>query len=177
MAKAVGSGASELFISTMPPVPLSRWVCTLVMCPGMPPSCPTKVRSPTRTTKKPSPIPAFHRSGSIRTWGWHISSTVSGERIDGSGSATKADQRARSRAVLASPPQGAIARVSMSGSRRGTSWNGGTKYPSACGPPSKPTVVRVRPSGSSRRTRSDSAQGRPSRVATSRPRTAYTMLE
>ena len=69
---------------------------------------------------------AVHREGSVSTWGWHISSSVSGESTSGSGSATNADHRARSVAVLASPPTGFIARNSGSGSGRGTSWNGGT---------------------------------------------------
>ena len=72
-------------------------------------------------------MPVVHRSTSVSTWGWHISSMVSGERTSASGAAMNADQRARSRAVLARPPTADIAFVARTGSGRGTSWNGGTK--------------------------------------------------
>ncbi len=82
MAKAAGSGEEELFIRTMPPVPLSRWVNTPDTWPGMPPVCPTQVRlAAERIRKKPSPMAPPQPSGSTRSCGWHISSSVSADRM------------------------------------------------------------------------------------------------
>ena len=58
--------------------------------------------------------------------GWHISSSVSAESTSAAGSATNADHRAMSCAVLASPAHGANALGSTTGSSTGTSVNGGT---------------------------------------------------
>ncbi len=110
----------------MPPVPDSRWVKTPVMWPGIPPVWPTQVRPVAeRIRKNPRPIAAFQLSGVSRICGWHISSIVSADSSS-PGSATNADQLARSSAVLARPPQGASALRSITGSSRGTSSYGGT---------------------------------------------------
>ena len=55
IANAAGSGADVVFISTRPPVLLSRCVNTPVMWPGILPVWPTKVRSPERIAHEPEP--------------------------------------------------------------------------------------------------------------------------
>ncbi len=63
---------------------------------------------------------------SAMTCGWHISSSVSGERTSSTGSATKPPQRAMSVAVDRSPPAGSRAAASKTGSSTGTSAKGDT---------------------------------------------------
>ena len=127
IANASGAGEAVEFISTMPPVPDSRWVKTPVMWPGMPPVWPTQVRPlGERIRKKPRPIAPFQLVGVEQHL--RLAHLLDACRPESSepGSATNADHIARSWAVLARPPHGAIALRSSTGSGRGTSSYGAT---------------------------------------------------